>query len=96
MCDPDCSCDEHNGDTDEEEDDDEEDEWLDPKPCKPPPPPQRRSDPENGPWTGIKKKFPKDPFWKEKKDGRNPRLESSISKDFSNTYTLHDVFLHIL
>ena len=30
-----------------------------------------------------------------KKDGRNPRLESSISKDSSNTYTLHDVFLHI-
>ena len=68
MCDPDCSCDEHNGDTDEEEDDDEEDEWRpDPKPCKPPPPPQRRSDPENGPWMRIKKKFPEDPFWKEKR-----------------------------
>jgi len=40
---------------------------IEPRPCKPPPPPQRRSDPENGPWTGIKKKYPEDPFWKEKR-----------------------------
>ena len=64
MCDSDCSCDEHDGDTN----DDEEDRWKpDPRPCKPPPPPQRRSDPENGPWMGIKKKYPEDHFWKEKR-----------------------------
>ncbi|KAG5032675.1 hypothetical protein JHK82_016250 [Glycine max] len=68
MCDSDCSCDEHDGDIDEETDDEEEDKWkLDPRPCKLPPPPQRRSNPENGPWTGIKKKYPEDPFWKEKR-----------------------------
>ncbi|XP_014619596.1 uncharacterized protein [Glycine max] len=70
MCDSDCSCDDHDGDTDEntDDDDDDEDKWKpEPRPCKPPPPPQRRSDPKNGPWTGIKKKYPEDPLWKEKR-----------------------------
>ena len=35
---------------------------IEPRPCKPPPPPQRRSDPKNGPWTRIKKKYPEHPF----------------------------------
>ena len=68
MCDSDCSCDDHDGDTNEDTDDDDEDRWKpEPRPCKPPPPPQRRSDPENGQWMGIRKKYPQDPFWKEKR-----------------------------
>jgi len=68
MCDSDCSCNDHDGDTDEDTDNDDEDRSKpEPRPCKPPPQPQRKSDPENGPWTGIKKKYPKYPFWKEKR-----------------------------
>jgi len=71
MCDSDCSYDDHDGDTNDEGYDDEDEgegRWKPkPRPCKPPPPPQRRSDPKNGPWTTIKKKYPEDPFWKEKR-----------------------------
>ncbi|KAH1197279.1 polyprotein [Glycine max] len=66
MCDSDCSYDDHDGDTDDE--DEGEGGWKpEPRPYKRSPPPQRRSDPKNGPWTGIKKKYPEDPFWKEKR-----------------------------
>jgi len=52
-----------NMDTDDETDDEDEG-FRKPelRPCKPPPPPQRRSDPKNGPWTRIKKKYPEHPF----------------------------------
>ena len=70
MCDSDCSCHEHDGDTNDEADDNDKSEgrWKpEPRPCKPPPPPQRKSVPKNVPQTGIKKKYPEDPFWKEKR-----------------------------
>ena len=71
MCDSDYSWDDYDGDTNDEADDEDEGEerWKpEPRPYKPPPPPQRKSNPENGPWTGIKKKYPEDPFLEREKE----------------------------
>ena len=63
MCDSNCSSDEQDrGTYDETNDEDEGFRKPELRPFKPPPPPQRRSDPKNGPWTRIKKKYPEHPF----------------------------------
>jgi len=63
LCDSDCDCWKHLGDSSDDED--EDDEESDPEnSCKPPPSQHKRFGPDNGPWIGIRNHQEPDPDWK--------------------------------
>ena len=62
RCDPYCN---HDSDSEANSDSDEEDDPRKKKKCKPPPKPTRKSDLDNGPWIGIKKKAEPLPIYEE-------------------------------
>ena len=62
RCDPYCN---HDFDSESDFDSDDEDDPRKKKRCKPPPKPTRKSDPDNGPWIGIKKKTKPLPIYEE-------------------------------
>jgi len=63
LCDSDCDCWRHTGDSSDDEDEDDED--SDPEDsCKSPPSQHKRFGPDNGPWIGIRNQREPDPDWK--------------------------------
>jgi len=63
LCDSDCDCWKHTGDSSDDEDEDDEKSDLEDS-CKPPPSQHKRFGPDNGPWIGIRNQREPDPDWK--------------------------------